>query len=302
MTTTLERVLLAPEPDLSGVVSLGPCRALEHRFDLLVPPHDGFVEALGHLVAPFRTKPDEAVSGSCYTVAFDAGTGHYVLAFDGERVASGRRAHDLVPPLAWHINRVVIDRSASRHHLMHASAVTRAGQTVVLPADMESGKTTTAAGLLRAGYGYVTDEAVAVDTATGLVHPFPKRLSVDPGSWPLFPDLASRYDVPGARQWQVNPTDLGAAVATRPVAAPAVIVFPRYVPGATTEVVPIGKAEAAYELARMTFHFAQAPGRNLRSAARMADRATVARLRIGDLEEAVATIDALVSERLLEAL
>jgi hypothetical protein len=302
VTATLEPVLLTPEAEPSGAVGLGPCRALEHRFDLLVPPHGGFVEALGHLVAPFRTRPEEAVGGSRYTVDFDPATGHHVLACDGERVASGRKARDLVPPLAWHLNRAVIDRSASRLHLMHASAVTRAGQTVVLPADMESGKTTTAAGLLREGYGYVTDEAVAVDTATGLVHPFPKRLSVDPGSWPLFPDLASKYDVRGARQWQVDPTDLGATAATRPVAAPAVIVFPRYVPGATTEVVPIGRSEAAYELARMTFYFAQAPGRNLRSAARLVERSTVARLRIGDLEEAVAAIDALVSERLLGAL
>ena len=304
MTALLEHDLLVP-PELAddtGLVNLGPCRALEHHFDLLTPPEPEMVEVLGHLLAPFRTRRDDSASLSRYVVRHRPARDRYILYVDGERFATGRTARDLVAPLTWHLNRAVIDGSVGRHHLMHASAVTRAGLTVVLPADMESGKTTTAAGLLRGGYDYVTDEAVAVDPATGRVHPFPKRLSLDPGSWPLFADLESKYRAPFLRQWQVAPSDLGAAIAPGPVAAPSVIVFPKYVAGATTEVVPIGDAEAVYELARMTFHFAQAPGRNLRSAARLVAGATVVRLRIGDLEDAVAAVDGLVSERLLELL
>ncbi|WP_432478358.1 hypothetical protein [Nocardioides sp. GXQ0305] len=286
-----------------GLVSLGRCRALDHTFELLVPAEAEMVEVLGHLVGPFlRTSGAARAECARYTVHRPSDADHYLLCHDGERVAAGRTARDVAASLAWHVNRTTIDRSAHRLHLMHASAVTRAGMTVVLPADMESGKTTTAAGLLREGFGYVTDEAVAVDPVDGRVHPFPKRLSLDPGSWSLFPDLASKYDAPRSRQWQIDPADLGAATAQGPVAPPSVIVFPAYVAGARTDLLPISRAEAAYELARMTFRFAEAPGRNLQSAARMVANATVARLRIGDLDEAVAAIEGLVSDRLLEEL
>lgn len=302
MTTVLHPDFLAAPvaEDATGLVVMGPYRALEHAFDLQAPPQAACLDVLGNHLAPFRDRPRGTRPRARYTVLHAEETGRYVLSFDGERLASRRTPAELVAPLAWHVNRAVIDASVGRFHLMHASAVTRAGVTVVLPADMESGKTTTAAGLLREGYGYVTDEAVAVDPETGAVHPFPKRLSLDPGSWPLFPDLASKYGAPPSRQWQLAPRDLGAPTVTRPVAAPRVIVFPKYVAGSRTEVLPLGRADAAYELARMTFHFAQAPSRNLRSAARLAARATVVRLRIGSLDDAVAAIEELVSCRLLE--
>lgn len=303
MTAVLNPVVTGPPvgPDVAEGVVLGPYRALDHHFDLQGPAEE-HLDALEDLLAPFRDRgasPGDRPP-SRYTITRGQGRERFVVHVDGERLAARRKIADLAGPLSWHINRSVIDRSVRRFHLMHASAVTRAGVTVVMPADMESGKTTTAAGLLREGYGYVTDEAVAVDTDTGLVHPFPKRLSLDPGSWPLFPDLASRYGNPTSRQWQLSPGDLGATTATRPVAAPGVIAFPRYVAGCRTEVVPLSRAEAAYELSRMSFHFAQAPARNMRSAIRMASGATVVRLRIGSLDDAVDAVEELVSCRLLE--
>jgi hypothetical protein len=61
---------------------------------------------------------------------------------------------------------------------------------------MESGKTTLTAGLVRSGWSYLTDEAVAFDWDTGRSRPFPKPLSVDPGSQHLFPELARRRRPP----------------------------------------------------------------------------------------------------------
>src|SRR5262249_58546343 len=83
---------------------------------------------------------------------------------------------------------------------IHAGGVALDGTAVALPAAMESGKSTLTAGLVRAGYAYLTDEAVMLDWETSAVIPFPKPISLDPGSWRLFPELApdapppSRYE------------------------------------------------------------------------------------------------------------
>ena len=168
---------------------------------------------------------------------------------------------------------------------------------------MESGKTTTVAGLLRSGFDYVTDEAVALDPETGRVTPFRKTLSLDPGSWELFPECAPRELAahPAAVVRRAPPAG-GARPGTAPVAAPEIVLFPKYVAGATTEVLPVSRAEATHEMARMTFDFARHPRRNLATAARVATTATCARLRIGDLDEAVELVHELVSQRILDTL
>lgn len=289
------------EPD--DLVVLGRYRALQHEFEVATPRRGGFPDLVGELVRPFRI-PRGASAGAHhrYDVRYSPTADQYVLSYDGLRVGGTIRPQVLRGTLAWHLNRTAVEASVDRFLVMHAAAVTRGGVTVVMPADQESGKTTTTAGLLREGYGYVTDEAVAVDPTTLMVAPFPKTLSLDPGSWFLFPELHDRCARPEAQQWHVPAADLGAHTWGGEVAAPSVLVLPRYVAGTTTDVEPVTPAEAAYELARMTFHFTRHPRRNLDVVSRLARHASVWRLRIGDLDEAVTAIDGLVSERILEEL
>jgi hypothetical protein len=257
---------------------------------------------LAPLVAPFRASAPMGVHDeSRYEIRSDCDEPRqpYTLFYGGEELSRGRAARDFAQILTWHVNQSVIAASVDRYVLLHASAATRAGITVILPADMESGKTTTVAGLLRAGFEYVTDEAVAIDPATGMVTPFPKTLSLDPGSWPLFPECR-----PGSaerlEQWHVTPQQLGAQAASSGVAPPRVVVFPRYVPGSETLLLPLSKGDAVHELARMTFAFAKHPVRNLSTLKQISVNASVARLVIGSLDGAVDAIENLVSQRLLE--
>ena len=74
----------------------------------------------------------------------------------------------------------------------HAGAVAHEGNGVLFPADPESGKTTLTCGLVRAGFSYLSDEAVAFRPGTSVIEPYPKPLSLDRGSWFLFPDLESQ--------------------------------------------------------------------------------------------------------------
>lgn len=190
-----------------------------------------------------------------------------------------------------------------RYVLLHASAATLAGVTVILPAEEESGKSTTVAGLIRSGFDYITDEVVAMDPWTAAVTPFPKALSIDPGAWPLFPECRPRHHAGSWRtQWQVPPPALGARTIQGTAPPPRVVVFPRYAAGARTAVQPISKGEAVHELARMSFAFRRFSGRNLHLFGALMRQATGVRLTIGELDAAVLSIERLVSERLLEAL
>lgn len=283
----------------------GVCRALAYDFELLVEPAELRAE-MEPVIAPFVSRCSaSSLALARYEVRRVTRSDglRYSLYIDGVGLASGVNGADLTGMLTWHINQAVIRDSVERYVLLHASAATRGGITVILPADQESGKTTTIAGLLRTGYDYVTDEAVAIDPATGRVTPFHKTLSLDPGSWPLFPECApvAGSDV-WRRQWHVPPTQLGARSVEGEVAAPRVIVFPRYVRGACTTSRRMTRAESTQELARMTFEFSRFPARNLGLLGRITGGARCARLIIGSLDDAVLAIEELVSECLLEDL
>ena len=116
----------------------------------------------------------------------------------------------LVASLVQWLNQQAVDPEYAV--MSHAGGVERNGVACVLPADPESGKTTLTTGLVRAGYSYLTDEAISFDWETGEIEPYPKPLSIDPGSQFLFPELAPPSP-PGAEgesdgQWQVPPSSI----------------------------------------------------------------------------------------------
>jgi hypothetical protein len=194
--------------------------------------------------------------------------------------------------LTWHVNQAVIGRS-SRYVLLHAGMVARRGCGVVLPGRPEAGKTTLVAGLIRNGFGYVTDEAVAIDPVDLEVAPYPKPLSIDRGSWPVLPDFDPITHGSDARyhsgQWHVNPATIrpNAIAGRTPI---SVVAFPRFQAGATTVLEPITRAQTLLELAGETFRFHEAGRRNLRTLGEVVRQATCYRLVSGDLEEACALV------------
>ena len=104
------------------------------------------------------------------------------LFYDEDLVGSPSSDDRLLLLLHWHINQRVVDAAVSRHTTLHAAAArSPRGGTVLLPAPMESGKTTTVTGLLRAGWDFLTDEAAAV-REDGTVLPYAKPLTIDRGS------------------------------------------------------------------------------------------------------------------------
>jgi hypothetical protein len=170
---------------------------------------------------------------------------------------------------------------------------------VLLPAPAESGKTTTIAGLVRAGFGYLTDEAVAIDPDTLLAQPYPKALSVDRGSWEVLADLRPPHDDRVAGQWQL-PSRLIRPNAVSGPAPVRFVVTPAYAAGSTTRLEPISPGEMLVGLADGTFQFQDDAQRNLAVLARVVTSADCYRLTVGDLDRAVLLIEELVRSEQLD--
>jgi len=161
---------------------------------------------------------------------------------------------------------------------------------------MEYGKSTTVAGLLRAGYRYATDETTVVDRRHLTVTPYPKSLALSQSVVRLLgvlPRTAVADETPA--QVDVRWWDLGSPGVTSGGRVD-LVVFPAFRHGSSTVLEPVAPAAAVVELAASTFRLGQRARQNLELLARLATAVPVYRLAIGNLDEAVHTIDTLVSE------
>lgn len=91
---------------------------------------------------------------------------------------------------------------------VHAGVVSGPDGLIVIPGPSGLGKTTLVAALVRAGFGYVSDEALALDRDTGQVTAFARPLALGHEAWPLVADGLGQSPAPGTEQL-VEPGQLG---------------------------------------------------------------------------------------------
>lgn len=261
-------------------------QALAHRFEV-DSPDPALLRHLETLFEGLRC-PDPDPAGAAVRYRLDEEPrGWYTLRRDEELLVNSDRPGLVLAHLLWQLNRSAIGATTDRI-VLHAAAAARDGLGVLLPAPMESGKTTLVAGLVRRGFQYLSDEAVAIDPVTLELQPYAKPLSLDPGSWAVLPDLEpaveGRLRPWLGDQWQVAPTSI------RPdaVAAPAparLVVLPRYDKDAETTIESISGGRALLELAKCTFKWQRHGSRALYTLAGLVRDADCYRLVVGDLEE-----------------
>jgi hypothetical protein len=172
--------------------------------------------------------------------------------------------------------------SVVRHHLavhapahvfIHAGVVAIDGGAVVIPGRSHSGKTSLVAALLELGARYYSDEYAVVDAA-GLIHPYPKPLTVRiPGDQ----GLGRATAVPAGQ------------LATEPIRA-ALIVATQYRPGERSQPVRASSAEGAQLLLANTPAARSRPRDSLSAVGHVARGALVLR---GPRGEAQATAEAI---------
>ncbi|WP_174297269.1 HprK-related kinase A [Sphingomonas bacterium] len=191
-----------------------------------------------------------------------------------------------------------------RFLLLHASVVERDGRALVMTGESGSGKSTLAA-LLSTGnrkrrWRLLADEFALVEPATGLIHPFPRPISLKNQSVALFadgvpPDRLGPLLV-GTPKGDVRHLvpDADAIARMDEAASPALLLFPRF--GAARAVRPVGTGEVFVRLtqASTNYHALGEPGFDalLRIARGLPARA----IDYADGAEALALVDMLVDE------
>lgn len=222
------------------------------------------------------------------------------LSVDGRHLKSSADPRRLVEHLVWHVLSEAV--GGSQRPLVHAGAVCRDGMAVLLPGPSGAGKTTLTAGLLRAGFSFLSDEFAPIEPESLMVLPFPRALCFKPGSAGL--TLVGSLQPPADREHivPVRPELLGAGTFAKP-APVRVVVAPRYRPGCRTRLTATTRAEGLVELARNTFNLhgsVGAPGattNRFEILGRVAAGADFYRLEMGDLDDAVSAIRDLVWTR-----
>jgi hypothetical protein len=216
--------------------------------------------------------------------------GRYRLLVDDQELAACGSSDELASHLLWQVFERMPEETDG-FLLFHAGAVaTPNGEGVLLPADSGFGKTTLVVGLVRAGFGFLSDETGVIDHHRGMLRPHPRALNFKEGSATLFPDLwpprnASRVRSDGyLRAEEIRDDAIAEPCRIR------FVIFPRYLKGAATEVVPLGAVEALEKLWANTVNREPYGARALPLLAEMVREVKSYRLVSGDLGEAVRAV------------
>jgi HprK-related kinase A len=201
--------------------------------------------------------------------------------------------------LVWQINQRAVAESGARL-LLHAAAAARDESAVLLPAPSGAGKSTLVAGLVAAGFEYLTDDVCALDANGSCAVPYPKPIAI------ATPAVRELFDRPGAplitgersrfvgEEAFLSAADLGGTIASRAVAA-SLVVVPAYRAGAATRLEPLSRAEAAVLLAEQSFNFNELGGAGLFAIGELVRGCTCHRLTYSDLAAGVACISELLA-------
>lgn len=272
--------------------------------------HHGFrvhtnVPRLGALarrfLGRFAVPDDVAIGGPTYELLGPPLVDGFQIHRDRVWVETTFTPGGVVDRLLWEVYQEPL-RSTERFVAVHAGAVSLHGTGVILPAPMDSGKTTLTTGLVRAGFRYLSDEAALIEPGTGRVHPFAKSLTLEGPTLELMPELIGKlpreYAWPRRLRYHLRPEDVrprsrGTACAV------GYVIAPRYEHGARTELVAMGRPEALVMLAENSFNLDRLGGSGVEGLAEVVRGADCYRLTVGDLESSVKVVlDLLHSEPL----
>ncbi|MGI9602561.1 MAG: PqqD family peptide modification chaperone [Acidimicrobiales bacterium] len=278
--TTGDRVR---EADAAGPLSdtaggLGPFRAGRGSFVVTVDDPQSAVE-LDRVLAPLRT--DLAVGETPHRLT----------------VATGHDRGPVVDGLVADVNALAVQTSPDCV-AFHAGAVAVDGRIVMMPGVSNSGKSTLTAAMIRAGATYLTDEVALLDPCSHQLVPYPKSISLDPGSFALLSDLCppstDGFADHRRHKWHVDPRPLADIASPGPIAA---IVTPVHRHGAATNIEMLEPREAVDVLLANSFDFAAAGPAGFAALVRLAREVPVGRLVMDDLDQAVDAVVAQLARR-----
>lgn len=148
-----------------------------------------------------------------------------------------------------------------RFLLLHAAAVARDGQALVMTGDSGAGKSTLAAMLGYRGWRFLGDEFALLNPGDGCFHPFPRPTSLKNASIDLLREVAPadrfgpRFEgtIKGMIQHLLPPAEAIAAMDAP--ARPRLILLPGFAPGSEPAKRRLGQAETFVRLSQASSNY-----------------------------------------------
>jgi hypothetical protein len=192
--------------------------------------------------------------------------GSYSFFKDGESQTLGLNLELAVLLLDTEL-RLYIARKAPGVIFVHAGVVAHRGRTIVLPGVSFAGKTTLVAAMVRAGARYYSDEFAVLDE-NGLVHPYPKPLS-----------LRDQYNI----QIDQSVESLGGTAGDEPLPV-GLVAITSYKPGGDWQPRRMSPGEGAMAVLANTVPARERPEESLRAIKQALDGAMVLESDRGEAE------------------
>lgn len=194
--------------------------------------------------APMETS---GVPGVHYQVTENPPGFHELVGPNGVRSFSSREA--LIEQLTVEFSRLI--ELSSETIVLHSGAVVRGEGTCLLPAASGSGKSTLTAALVMDGWGYRTDEAMAITADPLRAHSFARPIG-------LSPESRAALRLPPSDSLYVDPRELREGAVHRDPGPISRIVIPAYSPDAVLALSePIDQGDAFVEILSSALNLAR---------------------------------------------
>jgi hypothetical protein len=213
----------------------------------------------------------------------------YRLLLGDQQVISSHSSDDVLNNLLWQVFRRMHEQT-KEFLLIHAgSVVSPHGEAVLLPAGSGFGKTTLVAGLVQAGFGFLSDEIGVIDHDQGVLRPYPRAMNFKEKLPSVFSNLDTSANASARSDGYVRAEEIRPDVMAAPCPVRFVIA-PRYMRGMSTQITPLTPAAIVKELWANTVNLHLYGARAVPILVNIARQGRGYSLVSGDLREAVDAI------------
>lgn len=263
-----------------------PVDQLRRLYAAYPPPHDGVATATARIEAarPWRRWLRPAVHIRGDYVIPDA----LPLPLS-QALLAAEMAMNLQVALGWR-----------QHLLLHASAVERGGQAIIMVGASGSGKSTLAAMLGESGWRLLGDEFALLNPDTGMVVPFPRLISLKNEAIEAMAAMvgADRFGpeitgTPKGRIRHLTPNADAIAMMDVP-STPALLLFPTF--GAPAGLQPVAPADAFVRLTDSSTNYVALGAPAFAALTRLVDAVPAVAIGYADGAQGVAAVEALWAE------
>ena len=224
-----------------------------------------------------------------------------VFEFEGDEPFNPLPGDQGFPLLEWGLNWCVYGL-CHQHLTLHSAVLERNGRALLLPAPSGSGKSTLCAALLFSGWRLLSDELALIQPGTAALLPIPRPVSLKNASIDVIRRFAPHVEfgscveetAKGVVAHFTPPADAVRA-SDRP-AAPGFVVFPKYVPGAPAQLVPMERSRTFMQLIENAFNYDIFGREGFELLGTLVDQSRCFSFAYGDLAEAVRLFDRLSHE------